>query len=203
LLHACDQHEGPTIDQSPAHSDKFEPPEESICNRGLGFAILAVSPAITRRDNLIWKLSVTIFEYTGKSFEYSTDDECRTHLSNSFRPIDPNAQIRKIVRVMITRPFWTDSQIQEEYKRHYPDDPFQVNRPGGFRNQLQRFWPMSAVYQKERDKAGRLRAPLLAKSPAGEWRLAPDWQSYLPDLADDVDASDKPFERLLDAAQVR
>lgn len=130
---------------------------------------------------------MNIFEDTGKSFEHSAEDECRTHLSNSFRPIDPDAQIRKIVRVMITRPFgaWTDAQIQEEYKRHYPDDPFQVNRPGGFRNQLQRFCANSTVYKKERDKTGRLRAPLLENVRAGEWRLAPDWKLFLPDLADD------------------
>jgi hypothetical protein len=98
-----------------------------------------------------------------------------------YRPVKPGHQIRKIVRAMQTRPagLWTDPAIQQEYKRQNPADPFQEGRPGGFRNQLQRFCATAARHTEGSN--GLPYAPLFDNPSAGQWRLAEGYERYLPD----------------------
>ena len=101
-------------------------------------------------------------------------------MQQAFSPL--TNQARQLVHVLsaIWPHIWTEAEIEAEFERLYPDDAFQRGRGGGLRNLLQRHWPGSSVYKKERVK-GLPRAPLIERPSKARWRLASDWRAYMQD----------------------
>ena len=93
----------------------------------------------------------------------------------TFRTLGVDAQVLKLVGIMeMDRGrSWYSRDILDEYQRRHLDDPNKENRGAAIRNQLQRYCLTSKQYQKGYP-------PLFENPSKALWRLAPEYQMYLP-----------------------